>query len=118
MTFYFISHIRYCLLKLRSLKSYEFRDVIANGHRLEKNGLVRYTLSGHETAPGLGISISRKVGRAHIRNLLRRRIRGFCQRKGTDTFSGKMIVFIVRPRARALSRKAFYQTLNTLMSDM
>ena len=59
----------------RLLKSAEFRKVFDQGRKVVTSTLVFHYLRTHLTEPRLGLAVSRKVGKAVVRNKVKRRIR-------------------------------------------
>ena len=89
----------------RLLKSYQFRSVGRTGQRAAGNLiLVTYRLTGQANRPRLGITVSKKYGKAVQRNRFKRIARAAfqscpqCLPEGVD--------IILRPRSAAQSAKS------------
>lgn len=78
-------------------KDSDFRKVYRHGKSLANKYLVMYTLNNKSDINRVGISVSKKVGKANVRNKVRRRIKE-SYRLNIDgkIKSGYDIVFIAR----------------------
>jgi ribonuclease P protein component len=63
-------------------------------------------------SPRLGITASRKVGNAVMRNRVKRRIREWFRRDGQSVLAGLDLVVIARPVAAALSGAGTFSELS------
>ena len=89
-----------------SLKSNnDFRRVYRQGESAVRPCLVVYIRRGRQPGNRLGLTVTSKVGKAHTRNLVRRRLREIyrlhesCLRRGCD------MVIVARTRAAQVSYK-------------
>ena len=100
----------------RLLASSEFRHVLRHGRRVAQREflvLTAPTLSqGDAGARRLGITVSRRVGGAVVRNRLKRRIRAWFRTGRENLVRGSDVVVIVRRPALDLSARAFVAALN------
>ncbi len=101
----------------RLRRSAEFRSLTSRGRRVRSRHL---TLVHAESPTGLlrmGLGVSRKVGKAVIRNKLRRRIREIVRSrfKGPE---GLDLLFIARPGAGALEFAQLEREIDHLLRKM
>ncbi|MDD4223143.1 MAG: ribonuclease P protein component [Candidatus Cloacimonetes bacterium] len=66
----------------------------------------------------LGITIGRKIGKAHTRNLLKRRIKAWLRLRCQDLPRGYRINLIARPGAGELNWNELCGELNTLIAQL
>ena len=84
-------------------KSREFLEVISNGNKFTREGIVIYYLNNIETDKfKIGISIKKQVGNSVIRNKLRRQIKSLF-RQELFILSGVSIVLIVMNNNQVLN---------------
>lgn len=65
--------------KNRVKKSEEFQHLIHKGKKIVNASFVMYYLEKKEEEARIGISLSRKIGNAVHRNLIKRQVRMMCQ---------------------------------------
>jgi ribonuclease P protein component len=92
----------------RLLKASDFNRVFKQGRRVSVPEFtlacrVRPAKDGKAFAPRLGLSVSRKVGGAVQRNLLKRRLREIFRLNQSELVSGAEMVVIPRKEASVLS---------------
>lgn len=89
-------------------KDSDFRKVYKHGKSIANKYLVMYILENKSEESRLGISVSKKVGKAIIRNRVRRLIKEVYRLNVDDKIkAGYDIVFI----ARVASKEASYQDI-------
>ncbi len=70
-----------------------------------------------EHGPRLGLTVSRKVGNAVVRNRVKRRIREWYRRARADFPEGGDLVVIARPEAAELGSGELSATLTRLLRE-
>lgn len=90
-----------------------FRRVYREGRVVRRRCLDLRFLQQPGTQLRLGVTISKKVGKAVARNRLRRRIREYARRQPCDLFAGEVVVHC-RPGAAELSGDELRQELHEL----
>lgn len=94
-------------------KTAAFRRVYEGGRYVAHPLFVVYALAGEEGEPRLGLSVSKKVGSAVVRNRVRRLIKESCRL--SPPAGGYDYVVVARRAAGELPRKgAFAQVHSTL----
>ncbi|GIW45282.1 MAG: hypothetical protein KatS3mg077_2564 [Candidatus Binatia bacterium] len=89
---------------LRLRRREDFLRVQSQGKRRVRGGFVVLSLPREEPGPSrIGITASRKVGRAVVRNRVKRLVREFFRQYGDRITSPTDIVVIVRPQAAQAS---------------
>ena len=86
----------------RLLKSREFRHVSRQGRRAASSAYVVLVAEGRGQAPRLGLTVSRKVGNAVVRNRVKRRIREWFREAREGWPAGTELVVIARREAATL----------------
>ncbi len=87
----------------------DYKEISSQGKKLRLTSWLQlYVLNSEDAASYCGITISRKVGPAVIRNRLKRWVRN-CVRseKWPEQFTAKKVVFVFRPQAA----EGFYKQL-------
>lgn len=79
--------------------NYEFRRLYSKGSSAATPCLVVYARRSRRDKNGLGITVSTKVGKAVVRNRIRRRIREIYRLSEADIARGTQLVIVARPRA-------------------
>ena len=77
-------------------KNYEFKKVLSKGKYYSGRLIGAYILKNNKNYNLLGLAISVKTGKAHIRNNLKRLIRENYKILENDIFSGNSIVFLCK----------------------
>ena len=91
----------------RIRRSSEFKAIAAAGRRHSSGAFV--ILIAPQPVPArarLGVTVSRKVGNAVVRNRVKRRIREWFRRDGQAFVAGRNVVVIARSSAAGLSGDA------------
>lgn len=95
--------------------SAEFQEVYRKGRSVANKDLVAYVLKKQEPITRLGISVSKKIGSAVIRNRIRRLIKEAFRRNEAEISRGYDIVIIARQPIKGKSfhdvEKAFIDVL-------
>jgi len=97
----------------RIRRSSEFQAIGKNGRRHSSGAFV--LLVGSTPASGrarLGVTVSRKVGNAVVRNRVKRRIREWFRRTGHSELAGLDVVVIARTSAATLGGSAMFHELS------
>jgi len=89
----------------RLLSKAQFDAVFRGGRKVVRPSLILFLLArdSAEQHSRIGLAVSRKVGNAVVRNLLRRRVKDIFRRNQPRFLPASDIVVIARPGADALS---------------
>ena len=97
-------------------KDSDFRKVYKHGKSFANRYLVMYILDNKSDSSRIGISVSKKVGNAIIRNKIRRRIRESYRLNGDENVKdGFDIVFIARVASKESEYKDIEKSIKYLM---
>ena len=89
--------------KNRVRKAQEFQELVHKGNKFVNPSFVLYTMDKKEEQARIGVSLSKKLGIAVMRNLYKRQVRMMCQDL-VDFESAKLdAIVIVRFGYRSLS---------------
>jgi ribonuclease P protein component len=100
----------------RLLHSREFRRVSRSGRRAASKPFVVLVAEGEAEWSRLGVTVSRKVGNAVVRNRVKRRIREWFRRRRGRLRGAWDLVVIARPDAARWSTAALGGALDDLLS--
>lgn len=81
-------------------RSAEFAEVRARGFKYRGGALSLVFLPGDESEVKLGMSVPRKVGKAVVRNKLRRRVREIFREKESSLLAGSYVLLAYPESAR------------------
>ncbi|MBF0448050.1 MAG: ribonuclease P protein component [Magnetococcales bacterium] len=99
----------------RLLTSAEFRRVTGPGRKSVSPYFLLFTTVGEQgSGPRLGMTVSRKVGNAVVRNRIKRTIREFFRKNRGQLVPALSCVVIARPRAGQTANSELTQSLTTL----
>lgn len=97
-------------------KDSDFRKVYKHGKSFANRYLVMYILENKSDNSRIGISISKKVGNAIIRNKIRRRIKECCRLNSYEYIkNGFDIVFIARVASKECNYGDIEKSIKYLM---
>ena len=99
-------------------KNPQFKEVYNKGKSYATKNLVLYILENGEDYNYLGVSISKKVGKSNLRNLIKRRIKNCFNILSDKVEKGHNLVFIVRPRAKDSSYADIHRDMVYLFKKM
>ena len=80
-------------------ENYEFRRMYRKGKSVVSPYMVRYCLKNRHGCTRLGVTVSTKLGKAVIRNRVRRRFREIWRLNKGDMIPGWDIILVARVRA-------------------
>lgn len=100
----------------RLIKKEDFRKTYANRKSLANPLLVLYHFKkSHQYGPRIGISVSKKVGNAVIRNKVKRRIREAMRSYLPKITTGYDLVFVARIKIGKASFKEIEKSVENLL---
>ncbi|GAW93649.1 ribonuclease P protein component [Calderihabitans maritimus] len=87
----------------RLRKRADFRKVYQHGRSLAGRYLVVYYLNSGKNKTRFGFSISKKIGKAHERNRIKRTLREVCRKNLRQFKEGFDIIFIARSKIKGIN---------------
>jgi ribonuclease P protein component len=102
----------------RILKRSEFVSLFKKGHRIHRKHFVLNYLRNGLGNLRLGITVSKKVGGAVIRNRIKRLVREYFRLHKARIESAYDLNFIAKPGAARLSSQQINQTLGHFFSEI
>ncbi|MDX9785677.1 MAG: ribonuclease P protein component [Desulfobacterales bacterium] len=102
----------------RILKRHEYIRLSASGKRIYTTNFIAIYASGESDRTRLGITVTKKIGCAVVRNKIKRRVREYF-RTNKDSFQGVLDINIIAKKgADALSPEASLSALGHLFSKV
>jgi ribonuclease P protein component len=99
----------------RIRRSGEFKAIATAGRRFSSGSFVMLVGESPGTSRArLGVTVSRKVGNAVVRNSVKRRIREWFRRDGQEVVAGRDVVVIARSSAADLAGAAAFAELSRI----
>lgn len=98
----------------RLTRADDYRRVIRRGRRTVSSSVVCYRLDAESERALFGVVVSKQVGGAVVRNLVRRRLQAICAESAGRARGGQLIVL----RALPGSRDASWDTLRSEVADV
>jgi ribonuclease P protein component len=92
----------------------DYRNVYSQGISVADKYLVLYARTNFSNINRFGFSISKKVGKAVVRNRIRRLLKEICRLNPQFFNTGYEYVIIVRPEGAALDFKGAFSSLKFL----
>ncbi len=99
----------------RLTKQSEYLDVYRNGEKQVGRAFICYAVRRHGQGRKLGIAVSRKIGKAVVRNRLKRYVRETFRTHRMALAEDAHIVFVARPAAVALDYAECEQAMRELL---
>jgi ribonuclease P protein component len=99
----------------RLKKSEEFRTVMTNGERKVLRDFIVYLLPNNLNHPRLGVTVSKRVGKAHVRNRLKRLLREYF-RLHQDKLNSFDIVIIAKKVAGSINYRTMAEELTLIFN--
>lgn len=102
--------------KYKLRKNFEFRNVYRRGKSYSNQYLVLYVKKNNSEINRVGISVSKKVGKANIRNRVKRIIRESYRLNTDEINKGYDFVFIARNTTKGKDYKTIEKSLLNLFN--
>jgi ribonuclease P protein component len=106
-----------CNIKSISKKK-DFQEIFKNGQCIKGSYFNVYIFLTDTENIHLAIIISRKIGKAVIRNKIRRRIRGIIRTRQKEIIKGCRIIIRVKKEIQTLSYQKLQETLEKTLEDI
>lgn len=101
--------------KYKLRKNSQFRAVYKKGSSFSNRYLVLYKKRNGENINKLGISVSKKVGKAIIRNRVKRLIKESYRLNNSDLKQGYDLIFIARNPSKGKDYKTIEEAVKNLL---
>lgn len=96
-------------------KNSRFREIYARGESKANKTLVLYKIKNDLPESRLGITVSGKVGKAHVRNKIKRRIKEIIRIEQDRLISGYDLIFIARVKSAECDYAMLESSVNHLL---
>ncbi|MBF0461466.1 MAG: ribonuclease P protein component [Magnetococcales bacterium] len=101
----------------RLLDGTDFRSVTAAGRKIGGRFFLLFALATVCSNARLGLTVSRKVGKAVVRTRVKRQMREFFRRNRPELADGLDFVLIARPQAGGATSEALRRDLQKLFAS-
>ena len=101
----------------RIKKTSEFNVVYVTGKRYYTKNLIMYRVDNGRTHNRLGLSVSKKVGQASVRNHWKRRLREYFRLNKEKFGQGQDIVIVVKKEASVLEKHEIWKVIKNEMAE-
>ena len=98
-------------------ENYEFRRIYRKGKSVVSPAMVLYCQKNRQGRTRLGITVSTKLGKAVVRNRVRRRLREIWRLNKKDMEPGWDIILVARVRAVETSYQKLDKTYRRLLDE-
>ena len=99
-------------------KTKSFKAVYSCGRQEVNAYFVMYTIANNTDANRLGITVSKKVGNAVVRNRVKRLVKESYRLKAHRVAKGHDIVVVARPAAGALPKESSYHKTDKALESL
>ena len=98
-------------------ENYEFRRIYRKGKSVVSPAMVLYCQKNRQGRTRLGVTVSTKLGKAVVRNRVRRRLREIWRLNKKDMEPGWDIILVARVRAVDMSYQKLDKTYRRLLRE-
>ena len=99
-------------------KTKSFKTVYSCGRQGFNAYFVIYAMANDTGVNRLGLSVSKKVGKAVVRNRVRRLIKESCRLRATRITQGFDIVIVARPAVGALPKEGLFRKVDKALESL
>ena len=99
-------------------KTPAFKAVYSSGSQAVNAYFVVYAMANNTSANRLGISVSKKVGKAVVRNRVKRLVKESCRLKAGNFKTGYDIVVVARPAVGDLPREGSFRKVDKALESL
>lgn len=103
--------------KFRLKKNHDFQEVIGSKNKVYNQNFVVYVMANELNHVRIGISVSKKIGNAVVRNRIRRQIRAILQKQHFFLIN-KDLVILTRKKYLATEFSKNEELLNSLLKKV
>ena len=99
-------------------KSRAFKAVYSGGRQAVNPYFAVYVMENNTSTNRLGVTVSKKVGKAVVRNRVKRLVKEICRLKAHRLHVGFDIVVVSRPLAGTLPREGSFKKLDKVLESL
>ena len=74
----------------------EFKNIVSQKNKVQNSSYIIYYQEKAKEFARIGIATSKKLGKAHVRNYIRRQVRSMCQKILKEDILTKDIIIVVK----------------------
>jgi len=99
-------------------KTKAFKAVYSSGNQVVNAYFIMYAMANNTCTNRLGVSVSKKVGKAVVRNRVKRLVKESCRLRASSVIKGFDIVVVARPAVGTLPKEGSFRKVDKALESL